>query len=107
MPLFDHDLGLSLTAVDSGLSLVDVFDVEFAGFGGHRIKAWVTRPAGRSAPSDLLPAVVEYSGYGGGRGLPHEHLAWAAAGYVSLFMDTRGQGSRWGTGGSTPDPSGY
>jgi cephalosporin-C deacetylase len=101
-----HDLSLKLTPVDSGLSLVDVFDIEFAGFGGHPIKAWLTRPAAGSLPPGLLPAVVEYNGYGGGRGLPHEHLAWAAAGYVHLFMDTRGQGSRWGTGGGTPDPVG-
>jgi cephalosporin-C deacetylase len=100
-----HDLALTLTPVDSGLSLVDVFDVEFAGFAGHPIKGWLTRPAaGRSV--GLLPAVVEYNGYGGGRGLPHEHLAWAAAGYVHLFMDTRGQGSRWGAGGDTTDPVG-
>ena len=102
----DHDLALKLTRVDSGLCLIDVFDVEFAGFGGHLIKAWLTRPAAGSGPAGLLPAVVEYNGYGGGRGLPHEHLAWAAAGYVHLFMDTRGQGSRWGAGGDTPDPVG-
>lgn len=100
-----HDLRLRLRLVDTGLSLVDVFDIEFAGFGGHPIKAWLTRPAG-GAGTGPLPAVVEYNGYGGGRGLPHEHLAWAAAGYVSLFMDTRGQGSRWGSGGETPDPVG-
>jgi len=101
-----HDLALTLTPVDSGLSLVEVFDVEFAGFGGHPIKAWLTRPAAGGAPAGLLPAVVQYNGYGGGRGLPHEHVAWAAAGYVHLFMDTRGQGSRWGAGGDTPDPVG-
>jgi cephalosporin-C deacetylase len=101
-----HDLALKLTPVDSGLSLVDVFDVEFAGFGGHPIKAWLTRPATGRRPAGLLPAVVEYNGYGGGRGLPHEHLAWAASGYVHLFMDTRGQGSRWGAGGDTADPVG-
>src|SRR5665811_291854 len=99
-----RDRALKLTRVDSGLCLIDVFDVEFAGFGGHLIKAWLTRPATGSGPAGLLPAVVEYNGYGGGRGLPHEHLAWAAAGYVHLFMDTRGQGSRWGAGGDTPDP---
>jgi cephalosporin-C deacetylase len=101
-----HDLALTLTRVDPGLCLVDVFDVEFAGFGGHPIRAWLTRPAAGSCHAGLLPAVVEYNGYGGGRGLPHEHLAWAAAGYVHLFMDTRGQGSGWGSGGDTPDPVG-
>ncbi|GHG57022.1 acetylxylan esterase [Flavimobilis marinus] len=98
-----HDLALRVEPVDTGLRLVEVFDVSFAGFGGQPIKAWLTVPAHRSGP---LPAVVEYNGYGGGRGLPQGHLAFAAAGYASLFMDTRGQGSQWGDGGGTPDLAG-
>ncbi|MFI6423493.1 acetylxylan esterase [Promicromonospora sp. NPDC050880] len=89
--------------VDAGLTQVLVDDVTFPGFGGHPVKAWLTRPA--HAEGDL-PVVVEYLGYGGGRGLPHERLEWAAAGYAHLVMDTRGQGSGWGGGGDTPDPVG-
>lgn len=95
-----HDLAVTTERVETGLSLVEVHDVTFAGFGGQPIKAWLTMPAERTGP---LPVVVEYNGYGGGRGLPQGHLSFAAAGYVSLFMDTRGQGSRWGDGGHTPD----
>lgn len=97
------DLGLTVVPVDTGLTVIDAFDVTFSGFGGHPIKAWVTRPASTSGD---LPAVVELVGYGGGRGFAHERLAWAAAGYVHLVMDTRGQGSVWGGGGHTPDPAG-
>lgn len=82
---------------------LDVYDVVFSGFGGDPVKAWLTLPRERPAP---LPAVVEYLGYGGGRGLPVERLAWASAGYAHLVMDTRGQGSRWGSGGATADPHG-
>ncbi|WP_125778249.1 acetylxylan esterase [Antribacter gilvus] len=89
--------------VDTGLTEIVVDDVTFPGFGGHPIKAWLTRPAHAEGP---LPAVVEFVGYGGGRGLPHERLGAAAAGYAHLVMDTRGQGSAWGTGGDTPDPVG-
>jgi cephalosporin-C deacetylase len=89
--------------VESPLSTVEVYDVEFPGFAGDPIRAWFLVPAGTAG---RLPAVVEYNGYGGGRGLPHERLAWAAAGYAHLFMDTRGQGSVWGSGGGTPDPHG-
>ncbi|MGR2752408.1 acetylxylan esterase [Agromyces arachidis] len=92
-----------LTRVASPLTLVDVVDVEFSGFGGDPIKGWLTAPAGAEGP---LPAVVEYVGYGGGRNLPHERLQWSASGYAHLVMDTRGQGSAWGTGGGTPDPHG-
>jgi len=50
-----------------------------------------------------LPCVVEYIGYGGGRGSPLNYLTWAAAGYAHFVMDTRGQGSVW-MPGDTPDP---
>jgi cephalosporin-C deacetylase len=98
-----HPLALEVTPVDSGLRTVEVFDVTFAGFGGQSIKAWYTRPAG---VAEDLPVVVQYQGYGGGRGLAHERTLWADAGYAYLFMDTRGQGSTWGSGGDTPDPVG-
>jgi cephalosporin-C deacetylase len=88
--------------VDSLLSSFEVFDVEFAGHGGDPIKGWFVLPEGEGD----LPVVVEFIGYGGGRGLPHERLTWAAAGYAYFLMDTRGQGSSQGTGGGTPDPVG-
>jgi cephalosporin-C deacetylase len=98
-----HDADPRTVRVETPLTLVEVFDVTFAGFGGEPVKAWLTRPAGVDG---ALPAVVEFNGYGGGRGLPGERLGWAAAGYAHLFMDTRGQGSMWGSGGDTPDPHG-
>ncbi|MET8976433.1 acetylxylan esterase [Streptomyces sp. NPDC004539] len=99
----EHDLAPRFEPVDTGLTTVDVYDVTFAGFGGHPVKAWFTVPANATAP---LPLIVEFVGYGGGRGLPHEHLLWASAGHAHLIMDTRGQGSAWGGGGGTPDPVG-
>lgn len=81
--------------VDNHLSLVDTFDVTFPGFAAGPVKAWLHVPAGTS---EALPTIVEYIGYGGGRGLPHERLAWVAAGYAHLVMDTRGQGSGWSVG---------
>jgi cephalosporin-C deacetylase len=96
----EHDLALTRKPVDNRLAVIDTFDVTFAGFGGAPIRAWLHLPTERSGP---LPAVVEYIGYGGGRGLPHERVLWAAAGYAHLLMDTRGQGSTWAVG-DTPDP---
>jgi cephalosporin-C deacetylase len=49
--------------------------------------------------------VAQFQGYNGGRGMPHEHVFWALAGYAHLVMDTRGQGSGWSTG-ATGDPHG-
>jgi cephalosporin-C deacetylase len=95
-----HDLAPVVVPLDSGLKVIETFDVSYAGFGGSRVRGWLHLPLGRSEP---LPAVVEYLGYGGGRGLPHERILWAAAGYAHLVMDTRGQGSAWSVG-DTPDP---
>ena len=95
-----YPLSVSCTPVDSGLTVLDSFDVTFPGFGGAPIRAWLHVPANRSG---RLPAVVEYIGYGGGRGLAHERVLYAAAGYAHLFVDTRGQGSTW-LPGETPDP---
>jgi cephalosporin-C deacetylase len=99
----DHDLDARFEPVDTGLTTVQVFDVTFAGFGGHPVKGWLMLPAGAEEP---LPLVVEFVGYGGGRGLPHEHLLWASTGRAYFIMDTRGQGSAWGGGGGTADPVG-
>ncbi|MER7458743.1 acetylxylan esterase [Micromonospora sp. NPDC126480] len=87
--------------VDTGLTTVDVYDVTFAGYAGQPVRAWLRVPAESNGP---LPAVVQYAGYGGGRGHPVETLLWASAGFAHLQMDTRGQGSGWSRG-DTPDPA--
>ena len=93
---------VSIVPADTTLKAVEAFDVTFPGFGGHPIKGWLVLPAARSG---RLPLLVQYVGYGGGRGFPHEQLHWAASGYAYFRMDTRGQGSGWSTG-ATADPVG-
>ncbi len=93
---------VSAVRVDTGLTLVETYDVTFSGFGGDPVRAWYHRPA--AAPSDL-PVVVRYQGYGGGRGLAHQVPLWPLAGYACLNVDTRGQGSA-SSPGDTPDPAG-
>jgi len=83
-------LDVELTQVETGLRAVDVFDLTYTGFGGTRVHAWLRLPAERPVP---LPAVVHFNGYGAGRGHPLDDIVLAAAGYASLLMDTRGQGS--------------
>lgn len=87
------------TPVETLLTTVVVEDVTFRGYAGQEIKGWLVRPRGVEGP---LPTVVEFIGYGGGRGLAHERLLWASAGYAHLTMDTRGQGGSWQVG-DTPD----
>lgn len=106
-----HDLNAVFERAAFGLDTLDVYDVTFSGFNGDRIKGWYMRPRGNDGP---LPAVVEYIGYGGGRGYPHEWLPFPAAGFAYLVMDTRGQGSVWRRGdtadrgrGANPSAPGF
>ncbi len=95
-----YPLNARFVPVDHGLRTMEVYDVTYAGFGGQDIKGWLLLPRGQSGK---LPCVVEYIGYGGGRASPYNWLAWPAAGFATLVMDTRGQGSSW-SHGDTPDP---
>ncbi len=97
-----HPLDVRTEPVDTVLTTLDVSDVTFAGYGADPVRAWYIRPAGSAA---ALPTVVEFIGYGGGRGQPHESLLWASCGYAHLVVDTRGQGAVWNVG-DTPDPHG-
>src|ERR671932_245800 len=74
---------------DVGLSTVESYDVTFCGYGAQPVRGWLLLPRHRPGP---LPCVVEYIGYGGGRGFPTDWLLWASAGYAHLVMDTRSQG---------------
>lgn len=95
-----HPLKATFNPVNVGLTLLDTYDVTYNGFGGQPIKGWFLIPKHTTKP---LPCVVEYIGYGGGRGHLIEWLFWPNAGYAHFIMDTRGQGSAWRPG-DTPDP---
>ncbi|MFB6554795.1 acetylxylan esterase [Streptomyces sp. NPDC056405] len=94
-----HATAPVFTPVESGLAQVTTYDATVSGFAGEPVRGWLHLPAGAKGP---LGCVVEFLGYGRGRGLPHEQVLWADAGYAHFIMDTRGQG--WSTaGGDTPD----
>jgi len=84
---------------DHYLKWINVYDVTFSGFVGQAIKGWFLCPKDIDTP---VPCVIQYIGYGGGRGEPYDWLMWASAGYATFIMDTRGQGSVWRKG-DTPD----
>jgi cephalosporin-C deacetylase len=84
---------------DSPIQHATVLDVTFAGYGGDPIKAWLLDP---QAAGSEAAVIVEYVGYGGGRGHPLDWLKWSCAGHPHLIMDTRGQGGSW-LGADTPD----
>jgi cephalosporin-C deacetylase len=94
-----HPLNAQFEPVDTGLRLIETYDVTYAGYGGQPIKGWLNIPHART---NALPCIVEYIGYGGGRGFSTDWLLGAAAGFAHFVMDTRGQGSTWSQG-DTPD----
>ena len=102
-----HPLAATFEPYEAGLATLDVSDVTFAGFGGQPIKGWFIAPRDPSASPFLkdgkLPCLVEYIGYGGGRGRPVDWLLPPSAGHAHFVMDVRGQGSNW-RAGDTPDP---
>jgi len=95
-----HPLEARFEPVECGLKTVEAFDLTFAGFGGQAIRGWFLLPRQRTPP---LPCVVEFIGYGGGRGFPTSWLLWPSLGYAALVMDTRGQGTSQCSHGDTPD----
>jgi cephalosporin-C deacetylase len=96
------DIALDIVPVEANLLTVEVFDVTFAGFGGHPVRAWLRVPRQRGG---RLPGIVQFHGYASGRGHAIDDLLWASAGYAHLVMDTRGQGGDH-AGGDTGDPVG-
>jgi cephalosporin-C deacetylase len=89
------------TRASSPVTHSEVFDVTFPGHGGAPVKAWLLVP---HEPVPDAPLIVEYIGYGGGRGNPLDWLTWSSVGYPHLVMDTRGQGGGWRSS-DTPDPT--
>jgi cephalosporin-C deacetylase len=84
---------------------VEVYDTEFSGADGDRIRAWYLRPSGGTETP--VRVVVKFIGYGGGRDLPPEHVLLPALGYAVFVMDSRGQGGRWSTGATGDRADGW
>ena len=87
--------------VDAGLRAVDSYDVTFAGWAGEPVRAWLVLPKGGTHRW----CVVEFQGYGVGRGRVHEHLLYAACGFAHFVVDARGH-SRGDTGDRSAASSG-
>jgi cephalosporin-C deacetylase len=102
-------LDVRIEPVETGLRTIDVYDVTFAGYAGHPVHAWLRLPRPPRQPAvtseKALSGIVQFHGYGSGRGHALDDLLWASAGYAHLLMDTRGQGGGF-AGGDTGDPVG-
>jgi cephalosporin-C deacetylase len=89
-------LNAKLTPVDYPVRSVEVYELVYEGIDGTPVHGWYVLPKDELA-SKPMPVIIRYHGYSGDRGKPHELLHWAAMGFASISVDTRGQG------GHTPD----
>lgn len=94
-----YPLGVRIEPVQTPLATLEAYDVRYPGFGGDPIHGWLLRPPGDGGG----PCVVQFIGYGGGRGNPLDHLLWPSVGYTTLVVETRGQGAA-AFSGMTIDP---
>ena len=94
-----YDAEPSFVPADSAIRHAAVYDVTFPGYGGDAIKGWLIEP---HQGAERAAVIVEFVGYGGGRGDPFDWLRWSCAGFPHLIMDCRGQGGGWRRA-DTPD----
>lgn len=91
----DVPLDARFVVIDSELRTIRALDITFRGYAGSQVKGWLLLPAQHTEP---LPVIIEYLGYGSGRGAPIESLAYASAGFAHAILDSRGQGSSFRVG---------
>lgn len=89
------DPQISLEPADFTSPFADCFDLRFTGVGGARIYAKMVVPKMASgAKREPGPALLNFHGYTANSGDWVALLPYAAAGFVILAMDCRGQGGR-------------
>lgn len=76
--------------VDYPMDAVEVYDVSYCGFDQTRIHGWLILPAFRR--QERYACMVQYHGFGGSRGVPSDHMAFAMLGCAVLAIDCREQG---------------
>lgn len=74
---------------------VRVYALTYAGFDGTPVHGWYLLPA--FTPPGKLPILIQYHGFTGSRGYPHEYLPWVMLGMAVVAVDCRQQGGDTGT----------
>lgn len=78
---------------------VKVEKVSFEAFDGGRIVGWLVAPVQGSRH----PTLIQFHGYGGGRGNVSNYLMWALQGFAVLTFDVRGQNGESTDAAAYPD----
>src|ERR1700722_15941310 len=88
-----HRAEPAFTLTDSPVRHAEVYDVTFPGHGGNPISGWLLAPR---AEVPGAAVVVEFIGYGGGRGDPFDWLGWGAPRAGAPGLGTPGPGGGGG-----------
>lgn len=83
-------LAAECSRVDYPMNAVEVYDISYCGFDETRIHGWLIVP--RFLNKEKYPCMVQYHGFGGSRGVPSDHMAFALLGCAVLAIDCREQG---------------
>lgn len=90
----EKPLNATRTRVDTPLSYMETYRIEYEGFDHTRIHGWFLLP--KLPREQPVPCVVLYHGYTGSKGYPEEHAAYILMGVAVLAIDIRGQGGDTG-----------
>jgi cephalosporin-C deacetylase len=87
-------LNSTRTLVETPLSYMDAYKVEYEGFDDTPICGWYLLP--RFPRSEKIPCVVLFHGYTGSKGYPEDYASYILMGIAVFSIDIRGQGGETG-----------
>jgi cephalosporin-C deacetylase len=101
-----HPLVVTGGQVDHPFPHVEVHDLTINGIDDTPIQSWYLLPGRKK--EEKLPLIIEFHGYTGNRGYPHNFAHWLSLGCAVLSFDYRMQGGLTGSNtGFTGSPSGH
>lgn len=108
-----HPLNYHLKPAAYPARYLKLFDIDFEGMDGTMIHGWYMEPAfcihsdnsgepalKASHKPEKFPCLINFHGFNGDRGQPHDFFLWIMAGMAVLTIDCREQGGS--TGSSYP-----
>jgi cephalosporin-C deacetylase len=90
----DKPLNATRTLVETPLTHMEAYKVNYEGFDDTPICGWYLLP--RQPRSGKIPCVVLYHGYTGSKGYPEDYAAYILMGIAVFSIDIRGQNGETG-----------
>lgn len=87
-------LNAELKDVDYPSPYVTVYELTYYGFDDTKIYGWYIVP--KFTGKDKFPCLINYHGFTGDRGKPHDFMHWVMMGMAVISVDCREQGGKTG-----------